>query len=154
MKHNLLVGLLALSALAGCSKNPESVGKDIVNKTCDCLTKKADLIYKNSEQVQKDLSSGKYKTQQEVYAVMKQLNKEVMRSDSACMATPNALTTQAQVDFVKPDDQATFVNTMRANYVECQQKQAEKEKSRTPIDNNTLLNKLPFGEIGPAARGY
>jgi hypothetical protein len=140
--------LLALGStlLLGCSKNPESTGKELASLMCDCATQKSKLLYERNEQLQKDIEGGKYKTQSEVYAEMKKFNKEIRQADSTCSAKPNSLTMQAKVDFVKEEERTTLANAFQANYQQCVQEEQAKLKDRKPININALLYKLPYSQ--------
>lgn len=146
--------LLALGStlLLGCSKNPESTGKELAQLTCDCATQKSKLLYEHDEQLTKDLESGKYKTQTEAYAAQTLLNKQVMQADSACQAKPNTLTLQAKVDFVKEEDLTTLANAYQANYQLCRQEEDAKTKDRKPLHVSTLIYKLPYNAAAAAAK--
>lgn len=136
--------LVSSALLLSCAKDPESAGKEIAEFFCEVARRDDGNRYRMNEKLVDEMQTGKIKTFPQYQVREKELRKEFSREDSVAGVKLKALTTQAEVDFVKEEDRTTMRNTLQAHMKQCAEEQMTQNKDRKKLQLSSLIAKLPL----------
>jgi hypothetical protein len=160
MKKQLLcVSILFSLLLISCGKSPESTGKNIAEKMCNCKEKDEELEYESSlkidEQLLSELKDKKFQNRQDFDTRRRELmlaeeNGDKGKNMKDCEAEVNEMKKEALLKFAKEDDRKTMANAAEALYSSCtderkndrKERREKLEQIRTEVNNRS--SQLPY----------
>lgn len=129
--------LLVVGLLSSCGSNdPESIGKAISKKECECSREYQDRFFSKNVTAQKQLFSeakeGYFKTSREYETRKAELFKDVRGKDDerrSCDEELKKMQQDAELKFVEENDRKTIMNSYKANLRVCEEENRKVHQS-------------------------